>query len=211
MRQKDYKLYDAGYSIFELLVTVSLISLVGIMVTKATLELTRLVSKEEYRARNISELSRAIHTLSKELHSAYSLSPYIVPLNASLLDCRKLINVSPFSITFIASYDNHVTNGRVNLWVGYQYNPLNKVLYRGEVTLPSNSCRLPSTSPLHTSLLFPIASSVEQIKSQVGNLEPVFKKVEDKAVLVSLQSKQGNSLELLPVLDQFQAVLTIGR
>jgi len=211
MRQRDKDGRNSGYSIFELLVTVSLVSLVGILVTKAAMEFTRLVGNEERRARNITELSRAITTLNKELNSAYSLSPYIVPLNYSLLDCRKKIDITPFSITFIASYDDNLSSGRANLWVGYQYNPLDKVLYRGEVILPIDSCTLPSTSPLHSSLLFPIVASVEQIKSPVGNLEPVFQQIADKAVLVSLQSKQIAFSELLPVVDQFQAVLTLGR
>jgi prepilin-type N-terminal cleavage/methylation domain-containing protein len=169
--------HSKGFTILELLVSMSIFAIVSAGIVTYISDTLGRLSIETKSSIAMQELKSAINLLQSEIRMSHAASPYNVGIDASVVTCTSALDTTANSIKFLVSYDDGTaTNSTRSFYVGYQYDPDERILYRGEVPTGSvASCTLPGTDPLSTSVRRVIATDVTNIDSNLdGTLDNIF-------------------------------------
>lgn len=169
---------EQGFTISELLVSMTLFSVVGLGLASFSNSVLRTVSIESRATSATEELRNAVSLLSSELRMSQSLSPYLVGDLSSVVTCSGAFSVSSSAVKFIVVEDDSsaTTSGLQPYYVGYSYDASTETLYRGEVAASSiTACSIPSTDPTSAGVRQILAESVIPVDGNGdGSIDPVF-------------------------------------
>lgn len=166
-----------AFTLVELLVGLSMFSVFSLGLVAYMGQTFQRSNLENRTALAAQELYSAVELMSNELRMSSVVSPYLPGVNASLIDCSASLSVSNTSISFVVVHDDSSSSrGLKAYYVGYNYDPAEKKLLRGEIEKSSTTdCMLPAGDPTSTSVAKTIASRVVQLdRNSDGTDDPIF-------------------------------------
>lgn len=168
---------DAGYTLLELLVTLSIFSVISLAIVGFMGDAFNRINLENRASLHSVELRNALNLIASELRMSSSISPYIPGMDTSLLQCSSFITVSSDTLKFLVTHDDSSGDGGViATYVGYIYDGAKQELRRAEVELASiGSCMLPSEDPLEDIVTTVVARNLVAADSDNnGAIDPIF-------------------------------------
>lgn len=169
------KAQQHGFSLIELLVSISIFSIIGLGIVGYITDTLKRLGLESRAAIASQELNNAVNLLQAELRMATSVSPYNVGSNPALVTCAAQLTATTTTLRFLVVHDNPTSpSGIQSYYVGYSYNPSTRILYRGEVASPAiTSCTLPGADPLTAPQI--LARNIVRVDGDNnGTVDPIF-------------------------------------
>jgi prepilin-type N-terminal cleavage/methylation domain-containing protein len=172
-----------GLSIIELLVSMTVFSVVSAAAVTFVSDSLRRLSLESKVALATKELKNSVALMQSELRMSASVSPYNVGIDANLVTCRSQLTTTSTTVRFLVAHDDPSgTSGTQVYYVGYEYSPSDNTLYRGEI-IGSNatSCTLPAGDPLSIGTRKVLAKNVVRIDADNnGSIDNPFTRVNNQ-------------------------------
>jgi hypothetical protein len=170
---------EHGTSLVEVLVGITMFSLVGLSLVAISSSSLRELSLESRTTLESFELKRGMALLTSELRMSSFLSPYLPGTAVSASDCSAAFTVTERTVAFFISLDEPTTSGAGGLrpyYVGYRYDPEGRRLLRGEIEAANIfSCDTSIGDPTNAAIVRPVASNVIEIDADGdGETEPAF-------------------------------------
>lgn len=166
-----------GFTLTEVLVGISLFSIISLGLGKYLTQTFRRVGTENRSMLASMELRNAVNLLAGELRMAGSVSPYLPGDDPTLVTCSASIAVTPTTLRFLVVHDDATGgSGLRPYYVGYRYDALTKQLLRGEiVSASSTSCSIPAGDPTAAGTAQVLADNVVAVDFDGnGTTESVF-------------------------------------
>lgn len=166
-----------GFSLIELMVSLTIFSVVSMAVTGYIIDTMRRVGLEARASLASQELNNAFDLMQSEIRMAGAVSPYNVGTDPTIVTCGAQLAVTPNTVRFLITHDSSTgTSGMQIYYVGYQFDSATNTLYRGEVTgVSTTACTLPATDPLSAGTRQILARNVIAIDADNdGTIDPVF-------------------------------------
>lgn len=169
---------NKGFTLVELLVSMSLFGIVGLGLVAFTSNALRGLSDESRLSFAALEAKNALGMLSSELRMSSAISPYLPGTDSSATNCRAAVSANATTLRFMLAEDDSdaATAGIQPYYVGYRFDSISGTLLRGEIPGSTvTSCVVPAGDPASSAVAQTLAERVVQIDADGdGTLEPVF-------------------------------------
>lgn len=177
----DGRRNQKGFTITELLVSLSLFGIVGMSVSSFMIDTLRRTSLETRMSQATQEAQNAIQLMTAELRLSSQISPYLPGTNVALSTCSSSLTVDSTNVKFIVAHDVSTgTNGLSRYYVGYRYDATLKQLIRGEIATATDTTCTGSGNPTDSSNGAVIASNIVPVDADGnGTVDDVFSKSGD--------------------------------
>lgn len=177
----DSHRHQKGFTLTELLVSLSLFGVVGMSISSFMVDTMRRTSLESKMSRSTQEAQNAIQLATAELRLSSQISPYLPGTNVALSTCASAMTVDSTEIRFIVAHDAASgTNGLSRYYVGYRYDATTKQLIRGEIATASATTCSGSGNPTDASNGAVVASNIVRIDADGnGTIDPIFSRAGD--------------------------------
>lgn len=175
-----------GSTLIDMLVGMAMFGVVGAGLTSVMGGTFQSVGRENRLAIGSENIRMAFSLMNSELRMASNVSPYLPGVDPTLADCSNQFQVTTSSVLFYVAPDQHYGSYGVSpVYVGYQYDPLTKKLYRGEIYLSSTpQCGAAFGDPLNPLYRSVMAENVIAIDyNGDGVNEPVFQYANQNLVI----------------------------
>ena len=174
-----------GFTITELLVSLSLFGIVGMSISSFMVDTLRRTSLETRMSQATQEAQNAIQLMAAELRLSSQISPYLPGTNVALSTCSSALTVDSTNVKFIVAHDVSTgVNGLSRYYVGYRYDAALKQLIRGEIATATDTTCTGSGNPTDSSNGAVVASNIVPIDADGnGTTDPVFSKSGDLVMI----------------------------